>query len=314
MNHTVIYGPLQSDREAWAAARRGKATSSRFDDVMTPPKTIGEALVNRYAYMCDEPRFKVLKSGPNAGTEKEVPGYSGMVMEAAEAKGVIFWGDTALSYMRELVAATITGKDKLGAKSAAIDRGNDKEVDAGDTYSRHRFVYLKPAQFVSIEGTIIGCTPDFRCEADQMDQDGPGLIQVKCPDAGNYLKHWWIYREAEQALGKPPVGLEHVQEDYRWQIVGELWVTGYRWNDFMQFDDRFPERMSSHVVRVHAEAVQAKMERLAERVHAFADMVQQKVDDIRLFLDDASPSEVAAVHEALLEPEPTNTVNPFEDL
>src|SRR5690349_15609815 len=120
MNHTVVFGPLQSDREAWATARRGMVTSSRFDEVMTPPKTIGEALVNRYAYLCDEPRFKVLKSGPNAGTEKEVAGYAGMVQEAAEAKGVIFWGDGALTYMRQLVAATITGKDKLGGKSAAM--------------------------------------------------------------------------------------------------------------------------------------------------------------------------------------------------
>ena len=63
-----------------------------------------------------------------------------------------------------------------------------------------------------------------------------GLVELKCP--ANMAKHLDAIRSGD-----------HVKE-YRWQLQGQLWVSGRAWVDAVSFDPRFPEHLRLAIVRV----------------------------------------------------------------
>ncbi len=71
---------------------------------------IGRVTASRFKDVMTEPRSKAAK-------------------EAGELS------DTALAYLHEVIAQAITGKERVGGKSAAMDRGVDLEADALDYYA-----------------------------------------------------------------------------------------------------------------------------------------------------------------------------------
>lgn len=198
---------------------------------------------------------------------------------------------TARSYLMELVAATITGQDKVGGKSAAMDRGIDKEADAIDAYCRERFLFpgdWSEGCILRIEDTLIAATPD--AFIDNGDPEGPGILEVKCPDMKNHME---VLDSGE------------VPEQYHEQVLGQLEVSGRQWCDFVSFDDRFPRGAQLMVIRVYPSPA-FSMESMPKIAH-FADLVQQKVDNWRDRLVMMNPHEAAAVVSAMaMEEDPTN--------
>jgi hypothetical protein len=62
-----------------------------------------------------------------------------------------------------------------------------------------------------------------------------GLVELKCPASQHkHLSRCW-----------PPSTSE-----YRWQLQGQLWVTGRQWVDAVSYDPRFPEHLRLAIVRV----------------------------------------------------------------
>jgi hypothetical protein len=202
-------------------------------------------------------------------------------------------GATAKGYLMELVAATITGQDKVGGKSAAMDRGVEKESDGLDRYTKQKFYdeVLKGRILLKM-GTLISATPDGFIEEGE-DDEGPGLVEVKCPESKTHLETF-ITRE--------------LPADYVEQVHGQMWVAGRSWCDFVSFDDRFPLAMQLVVIRVQRD--EELIERMAEKVHGFADQVQARVDQLRQFLRECSPVEARVVHEALQDPTEPLTSQP----
>lgn len=207
---------------------------------------------------------------------------------AKEAGGM---SDTARSYLMELVAATITGQDKVGGKSAAMERGIDKEADAIDAYCRERFLFpgdWSEGCILRMEDTLIAATPD--AFIDNGDPEGPGILEVKCPDSMRHLDTFFS---------------RQVPEQYHEQVLGQLEVSGRQWCDFVSFDDRFPKPMQLVIIRVYP-SPQFGAESMP-KIAYFADLVQQRVDDVRQFLFGASPAEAAAIVSAMSrEEDPTN--------
>ena len=199
----------------------------------------------------------------------------------ARASGEL--SQTARSYLMELVAATITGQDKVGGKSAAMDRGIDKEADAIDAYCRNRFLFpgdWSEGMILRMDDTLIAATPD--AFIDNGDPEGPGILEVKCPDSMRHLDTFFS---------------RQVPEQYHEQVLGQVAVSGREWCDVGGFDDRFARAMALVGIRVyHSPAF--SMESMPKIAH-FADLVQQRVDDVRLFLSGASPAEAAAVVSAM---------------
>jgi hypothetical protein len=76
---STILAPQQSDRAAWQDTRAGRFTASRIGALMTERETLTDEELERYAHLVDSPRYTVTKTGPNAGEQKQVTGYSKLV-------------------------------------------------------------------------------------------------------------------------------------------------------------------------------------------------------------------------------------------
>lgn len=280
----VREGALQSNPSAWATQRRGLVTASRFADVMTEPRTPPRSFVDAWVHLIPESeRTKVLKTGPRAGQIVEADGLAARVVEAAAHQGAFCWGDTARSYMMELLASAITGEERVGGKSAAMERGNDKEADALDRYQADRFADVLNGRLLTFDGTRIGATPDGFIEEDTQGE-GPGIIEVKCPESKRHMQTW-LERE--------------LPTEYVEQVQGQLWLTGRQWCDFVSFDDRFPHPMQIVVIRVKRD--EDLIARMAARVHAFAAELTERESRVRSYLDECMPEQAEVVHRALQE-------------
>lgn len=275
----VVEGPAYGT-DHWMKHRRGLVTASRFGDVMTEPRSVPRPFITKYADLVPAAeRFKELKSGPRAGQQVEVENIGKLVAEAAEAQGIYCWGDTAKSYLMELVASTITEHDRVGGKSAAMERGVDKESDAIDRYQDTKFVDVAQGRLLLRTDCLIGATPDGFIEEDE---EGPGLLEIKCPESKRHLETW---------LSRT------LPEEYHEQVHGQMWVADRAWCDFVSFDDRFPRPMQLVIIRVYAD--EAYRERLKARVTAFAGEVDARIREIRSFLAEASPEQADTVMDAL---------------
>lgn len=121
---------------------------------------------------------------------------------------------------RRLVCERLTGRPVDGSPaSAAMRYGAEREPDAFRAYAAAAGLIPKRVGFVAHDSMMVGCSPDGYV--------GPwtGVIELKCPDMPTHL--------AYLTGGVIP-------EEYRPQLLHNLWVTGAEWIDFVSFDDRFP--------------------------------------------------------------------------
>lgn len=211
-----------------------------------------------------------------------------------EAKAAGLMSTTAESYLMEVVTSAFTRKPAVGGKSAAMIRGNDLEMDAGDAYSKHRasdFVQVNQGHIWVKEGTIIAASLDFEVEDDD---EGPGIVECKCPDQKTHLGYWLQYWERQEA------GLPHVPpDDYLEQIQGQLWVTERAWCDFVSFDNRFPKPMQLLTFRVYRD--DAVIDRIALEVPKFAEAVQRRLARVKELARTLGPLEEERLIHNLLE-------------
>ena len=278
----IILGPYQSNPTGWGRVRRGKVTGSRFADVMTPPRTPPRKFVQDHAHLVAEAeRYKILKTGPRAGQKVEVDGLGQMVMEAAERNGTYCWGDTARSYMMEIIASEVTGRDRAGGTSAAMEHGKDTESDAFDLYASRAFCDVYKAQMMIIRDTRIAATPDGFVESEL---DGPGLLEIKCRDSKNHLATWFS---------------KEVPDEHYCQIQGQLWVSGRQWCDFVSFDNYFPPSM--WMVQIRVQRDEEFIARMEARVRAFAAEVDDRLGTIFSYLEECDPAEAEILKDALAE-------------
>lgn len=197
--------------------------------------------------------------------------------KAAKEAGMM--SETARSYMLELVASAITGQDRVGGKSAAMERGVDMEADAIDAYAEARFAEVAAGRLLIRDG--IGATPDGFVEDDD---DGPGIIEVKCPESKRHLETWMSRR---------------VPDDYVEQVQGQLWISGRAWCDFISYDDRFPLPMRLVIIRVNRD--EELIDAMERKVCSFRDQVQSHLASVRAFLASCAPAEARKVHDGLMD-------------
>lgn len=264
----VVLGPEYGTPE-WHIFRRDKVTASCFGDVMTEPKSLPAEVVDKYSSLVlGVERYVITKTGKNAGTPRQVEGWPALVKEAMELEGIYHWGDTARRYMLQVIAATITQRDSDGGSSKAMERGKDLEADAIERYAAVTFSDVGKGRIMHKLDTLIAATPDGFVE---QDAEGPGIIEVKCPDAHNHL---------DTFLSK------QLPEQYIEQVQGQLWVSGRNWCDFISYDDRYPYPMQLVVIRIKPDP--EYIARLSQRVHVFARDVEKKVTSIRAYLIDCT--------------------------
>ncbi len=197
--------------------------------------------------------------------------------KAAKEAGEL--SDTAKGYLMELVASTITGIDRVGGKSAAMERGVDMEADAIDAYASSKFCTVETGRLLIWSEYGIAATPDGFVEDDD---EGPGIIEVKCPESKRHIETWFT---------------RQVPDDYIEQVQGQLWVSDRKWCDFISYDDRFPLPMRMVVIRVYRDDDFGQ--ELETKVQLFASRVRDKVFEARAYLASCAPSEARTVTDAL---------------
>lgn len=124
----------------------------------------------------------------------------------------------------------LTGEPEQTFQNDAMRRGTELEPFARGAYEALTGELVEQVPFVVHPKLgFVGVSPDGLIGDD-------GLIEVKCPASQN--KHLLALREGAHA------------KEYRWQIQGQLWVTGRKWCDAVSFDPRFPEGLQLAITRV----------------------------------------------------------------
>ena len=158
------------------------------------------------------------------------------------------WGETASTYLYELISEHLTGQPADMFSNNATEWGNGYEAEAIKIYAETRSLAVQKGRFLKVEGLIlVGGTPDGLVDWD-------GVIEVKCPyTPKNHLR----------TLIEKRVPTEYVD-----QVDGHLLVTGREWCDFISYDPRIPnQELRLVVIRVHRD--ESRISALKERLESF---------------------------------------------
>ncbi len=164
--------------EDWFEARLGRATASRFKDVML-----------------------TIKSGEAAGRK---------------------------NYRAELVAERLTGVRDEGYTTAAMQWGIDNEPLARLRYELLTGNSVEECGFFAHSSLMAGASPDGLIYDD-------GLIEIKCPNTATHIE---------------TLKSKKLPYQYYWQVMGQMWITGRKWCDFVSFDPRMPKNAQIFITTV----------------------------------------------------------------
>lgn len=169
-------------------------------------------------------------------------------------KGSTKWGETALSYLYDLVGEHLTGEpSQTFSGNRATEWGHHYERDALAAYKKRTKKKVQPQVFYPHPTLAwVGGTPD-----------GPvgmnGLVEAKCPlNFKNHIR---------------TVITRKVPAEYIDQVLGQLWLSGREWADFISYDPRIKGPHGLAIVRVDRVEYEGQIAELAERIEAFHDLL-----------------------------------------
>jgi predicted phage-related endonuclease len=143
-----------------------------------------------------------------------------------------------------LAVERLTGQCVETFRNAAMDRGNELEGEARDAYSFHTGLAVQEVGFVDGKLPNSGCSPDGLIGDE-------GMLEVKCP--ASMAKHADYLLRGSHA------------EEYRWQLLHQLMITGRQWVDIASYDPRFPEGLQLAIVRVERD--ESAITELVDEIH-----------------------------------------------
>lgn len=175
------------------------------------------------------------------------------------------WGETAESYLYELVGEWLTGQpSEAFTGNRFTEWGIENEPEALRLYAEARGVELLPGKFHRAGNLrLVGSTPDGMAGTD-------GVVEAKCPFMPkNHLR---------------TVLTKQVPAEYQDQVDGHLLVTGRQWCDFISYDPRMPqEALRLAVVRV--ERNEARIQDLFHRLAEFEALLIERLIELNVPVD-----------------------------
>lgn len=130
-------------------------------------------------------------------------------------------------YRMELLVERLTGQPSEHYVSEYMEWGSAQERAARMAYERHSNNLVLVPGFIN-HPSLAMCGGS--CDG-LVDDDG--IIEIKAPTSTTHI---------ETLLTKT---CEHLP-----QIMGNLWITGRQWCDFVSFDPRLPEHLQLYVQRI----------------------------------------------------------------
>lgn len=133
----------------------------------------------------------------------------------------------------------LTGTPVESYTNAAMQHGIDTEAQARDWYRFESGNEVSEIGFVlHPEFEVAGCSPDGLVQES-------GLVEIKCPQPRAHID---------------VLASKKLPSKYRWQVQGQLWITGRKWCDFVSYHPA----QGGICIRVEADA--DDQGRLIERV------------------------------------------------
>lgn len=153
-----------------------------------------------------------------------------------------------------LAVERLTGTCVETYSNAAMARGTELEPEARCAYEVRTGVLVEEVAWIPHPTLdFVGVSPDGLCGE-------TGLAEYKCPSA--MAKHLEALRTGAHAV------------EYRWQLQGQLWVSGRQWVDAVSYDPRFPPGLQLAITRVERdESAIAELEAACIEANAEVDAI-----------------------------------------
>ena len=160
-----------------------------------------------------------------------------------------------------LALERVTGRSQESRfTTAAVQHGIDKEPAALARHEAESGLILSQPGFIQHTEVLAGCSLDAAfIEGGRI----VGIVEGKAPESATHFEY---------------LRTRMIPEEYRWQCLHNVWVSGAEWCDFCSFDDRFDPPLDYLCVRFTPDA---KMIRAYEiQALAFLTEVAEEVDAI----------------------------------
>lgn len=172
---------------------------------------------------------------------------------ATNAQAIANNGKGLETLVYEKAAEILTGKAKEAYTNPEMERGNELEEMARNSYELETNTVVKRVGFVE-KSERVGCSPDGLIAED-------GLQEIKCPNNINFVK-FMILREIDSA--------------HEWQMQMQLLITERKWVDYVLYNPNFPkaviitkvlrDEVKIEKLRIGLEEAQEKLDALLAKV------------------------------------------------
>lgn len=161
------------------------------------------------------------------------------------------------NYRSQLVSERLTGVIEEVRTSGPMQWGVETEATARLEYELQTGFTVAESGRFKHDTLRAGASPDGLVETD-------GLLEIKCPNTATHI----------ETLKRKTVPYQ-----YYWQVIGQLWLTGRDWCDFVSYDPRLPENAQMIIIRV--EKNEEDINTLATEVEAFLKEVDAEEQFIK---------------------------------
>lgn len=176
-----------------------------------------------------------------------------------------------------LVCERLTGRPlESGYVSADMKRGREMEAAAIRAYEARMGVFVKRVGFLRHPTLLAGCSPDGYIG------DYAGIVEVKAPRSATHLEY---IRASLRPKGISTYIDPGVPNDYKGQVLHNLWISGAEYCDFVSYDPRFPPELQ--FFRVRQERNEMELRIYQRTVERFLEEVEAELADVRAMVSAA---------------------------
>lgn len=139
-------------------------------------------------------------------------------LTASKAQAIASNGKGLETLALEKVAELLTGKLSEQYTNADMERGNELEAMARNSYELETGNVVTEVGFVELDA-FTGASPDGMVGTD-------GLVEFKCPSDKVFVQCLYTKK---------------IDTAYEWQMQMQMWVCEREWVDFVLFNPNFPK-------------------------------------------------------------------------
>lgn len=177
------------------------------------------------------------------------------------------FGEPAKKYAVDIAVERALGRSlSSNYSNDHMDRGHTQEPIARMLYEQDRFCDVTNGGFFDLGD--IGCSPDGLVGDD-------GVIEIK---------------SVIPSIHYANVKRQGIDPAYKWQVIGNVHLTGRNWIDLISYCEQFPEGKQLYVCRVYRSKTIDEFARMQARVEEFRALIAatEKVIEASSYITEAA--------------------------